>query len=185
MEKIKLANIPYGPYVAVIVGAAVDGRPNYTTVGAYGVVSQKAVLYVSLKNTHCTTKGIEKSGFFSVNIPSADLVEKTDFCGMVSGNDRDKSAVFTPYYDEAGNAPLIAECPINYLCKVVRTIPVFDFTMFLGEITAAYANSDCLNNKRPDGILTNPTILLDTGYYNLKEKVGTVFRSGRDLAEKQ
>jgi flavin reductase (DIM6/NTAB) family NADH-FMN oxidoreductase RutF len=177
MVKKKIANIPFGPYIAVLAGAMVQGKPNYATIGAYGVVSQKPVLYISLKNSHCTTRGVVESGFFSVNIPAATAISKTDYCGTVSGNTVDKSGVFQSFYDEAGNAPLIEECPVNYLCKVIRTIPVFDFTLFLGEIVAAYAREDCLNNGRPDALKVNPTILLDTGYFNLKERVGTIFKT--------
>lgn len=184
MEKSRIANIPYGPYITVIAGAMVNERPNYATIGAYGVVSQKPVLYISLKNIHFTTKGILQNGFFSVNIPSADGVDKTDLCGIVSGNTKDKSAIFTPFYDEDGNAPMIKECPVNYLCKVIRSIPVFDFTMFLGEIVAAYADQNCLEDGKPNGVKVNPTIMMNTGYFNLKEKIGDIFQSGKDLAKK-
>jgi len=63
MNKTKISNIPYGPYIAVIAGATVKGKPSYTTIGAYGVVSQRPVLYVSLKNTHYITQGIRENGF--------------------------------------------------------------------------------------------------------------------------
>ncbi len=76
MTKTKIANIPYGPYVTVLAGASVKGKPNYATIGAYGVVSQKPVLYISLKNTHYTTAGVIENGYFSVNIPSSDDIEK-------------------------------------------------------------------------------------------------------------
>lgn len=160
-----------------LAGATVDGRPNYATVGAYGVVSQKPVLYISLKNSHYTTTGVVENGFFSVNIPSSDDIERTDYCGTVSGNQADKSQVFESFYDEAGNAPLIKECPVNYLCKVIQTIPIFDFTMFLGEIVAAYTNEDCLENGRPDALKVRPTVMMDAGYFGLYDKVGSIFQT--------
>jgi Conserved protein/domain typically associated with flavoprotein oxygenases, DIM6/NTAB family len=177
VNKKKIANIPFGPYIAVLAGATVNGKPNYATLGAYGVVSQKPVLYISLKNTHHTTAGVLENGFFSVNIPSSDVVDKTDYCGTISGKDNDKSEVFDSFYDEAGNAPMICECPVNYLCKVIQTIPIFDFTMFLGEITAVYANEECLTNDKPDAIKVKPTVLMDTGYFDLNSRVGTIFSS--------
>lgn len=85
----------------------VNGKANYATLGAYGVVSEKAVLYISLKNSHYTTSGVVKNGFFSVNIPSSEFVNKTYFCGCVSVNKEDKSNVFDSFYDDAGNAPMI------------------------------------------------------------------------------
>jgi flavin reductase (DIM6/NTAB) family NADH-FMN oxidoreductase RutF len=182
MSKTKIANIPYGPYITVLAGASVNGKPNYATLGAYGVVSQKPVLYISLKNSHHTTAGVIENGYFSVNIPSSDDVEKTDYCGTVTGNKTDKSNIFQSFYDEAGNAPMIKECPVNYLCKVIQTIPVFDFTMFLGEIVAAYANEECLENGRPNALKIKPTIMMDSGYFDINDRVGSIFQtcSGND-----
>ncbi|MGX8702155.1 flavin reductase family protein [Caproiciproducens sp.] len=184
MNKTKISNIPYGPYITVIAGATVKGKPSYTTIGAYGVVSQRPVLYVSLKNTHYITQGIRENGFFSVNIPDVGLIGKTDLCGIVSGNSKDKSRVFSAFYDETGNAPMIEECPVNYLCKVIRTIPVFDFTMFLGEIVAAYAKDQCLENGTPDAARVRPTIMMAARYFGIGEPIGRVFQSGRELAAK-
>jgi flavin reductase (DIM6/NTAB) family NADH-FMN oxidoreductase RutF len=175
--KKKIANIPFGPYIAVLAGATVNGKPNYATIGAYGVVSQKPVLYISLKNSHYTTAGVSETGFFSVNIPSAEQVEKTDYCGTVSGHKVDKSHIFESFYDEAGNAPMIKECPVNYLCKVIQTIPIFDFTMFLGEIVATYAQEHCLDNEKPDALKVNPTVLMTSGYFALKDRVGSIFQA--------
>jgi flavin reductase (DIM6/NTAB) family NADH-FMN oxidoreductase RutF len=176
MIKKKIANIPFGPYITVLAGAMVNGKPNYTTIGAYGIVSQKSVLYISLKNSHCTTSGIVESGFFSVNIPSSASIEKTDYCGCVSGNVTDKSNVFDSFYDGVGNAPMIKECPVNYLCKVIQTIPIFDFTMFLGEIIAVYANENCLDNGRPNALKVKPIIMMDSGYFDLKDRIGSAFK---------
>lgn len=179
MEKIKIENRPFGPFPTVLVGANVNGKPNYATLGAYGVVSMKPVLYISLKSTHYTTLGIKENGYFSVNIPSADLVQKTDYCGIVSGKKIDKSSVFTPFYDVLGNAPMISECSMNYLCKVMQTIPIFDFEMFLGEIVAVYVNEQCLTNGKPDPLKINPLILMDTNYCDLKQVVGTPLKTGQ------
>jgi flavin reductase (DIM6/NTAB) family NADH-FMN oxidoreductase RutF len=176
--KKKIANVPFGPYITVLAGATVDGKPNYAAVGAYGVVSQRPVLYISLKNSHHTTAGVAENGFFSVNIPSAGLIDRTDYCGMVSGNKIDKSKVFESFYDEAGKAPMIKECPVNYLCKVIQTIPVFDFTMFLGEIAAVYADEECLDNDRPDALKIKPIVMMDAGYFDLNERIGSAFKAG-------
>lgn len=184
MEKIKVQNIPFGPFPTVIVGAEVDGKPNYATLGAFGIVSMKPVLYISLKSTHHTTLGVKKNGYFSVNIPSSDLVKETDYCGIVSGKTTDKSNVFTSFYDELGNAPMAKECSMNYLCKVIQTIPIFDFEMFLGEIVAVYVNEQCLTNQKPDPIKINPLIMMNSSYYDLGVEVGPLFKSGSELLRK-
>lgn len=179
MKKVKIQNVPFGPFPTMLVGADVNGRPNYATVGACGVVSLKPVLYISLKSTHFTTSGVKENGCFSVNIPPVDLVQKTDYCGIVSGHIVDKSNVFTPFYDELGKAPMISECSMNILCKVIRTIPMFDFDFFLGEIVAVYINEQCLTNGKPDPLKINPIIMMGGSYCDLGQVVGTAFKEGK------
>ncbi|HUW65067.1 MAG TPA: flavin reductase family protein [Spirochaetia bacterium] len=174
MEKVKIENRPIGPFPAMLIGAAVNGRPNYATVGACGVVSLEPVLYVSLRRTHYTTAGVRENGYFSVNIPSADIVGKTDYCGLVSGHTTDKSNVFTSFYDELGKAPMSSECPVNILCKMIQSTSVSDFEMFFGEIVAVYVNEQCLTNGKPDPAKINPLILTGSGYWGLGQAAGTV-----------
>ncbi|WP_371380088.1 flavin reductase family protein [Sporomusa aerivorans] len=102
-----MPNRPAIVFPTILVGADVQGKPNYCTVGACGVVNLEPMLYISLKDTHYTTSGVKENGFFSVNLPSSDLVQKVDFCGVVSGKETDKSRLYTPFYDETGRAPMI------------------------------------------------------------------------------
>ena len=178
MGKIKLPNRPFGPFPTVIAGVEVDGRPNYVTIGACGVVSLEPVLYISLKSTHHSTSGVKENGYFSVNIPSAGMVEKMDYCGVVSGRVVDKSKLFTPFYDELGRAPMIKECPMNMLCKVINTMPMFGFEMFFGEIVAVYANESCLADSKLDPLAVNPIIMMGSAYFSLGQVVGQVFKEG-------
>ena len=184
MEKIKLQNRPVGPFPTVLAGVEVDGRPNYVTIGACGVVSLDAVLYISLKSTHFSTRGVKENGYFSVNIPSAEMVEKTDYCGIVSGRDTDKFKLFTPFYNEAGKAPMIKECPMNYLCKVINSIEMFGFEMFFGVIVAVYGNEQCLSEGKPDPIKVNPMLMMGSSYYSLGREIGDVFKSGAEFKNK-
>ncbi|HBE78034.1 MAG TPA: flavin reductase family protein [Firmicutes bacterium] len=178
MGKIKIKNYPVGPFPAVLAGADVGGKPNYVTIGACGVVCLKPVLYISLKSTHYTTIGVKENGYFSVNIPSSEMVQKTDYCGIVSGKATDKSMVFASFYDEIGKAPLISECPLNFLCKVVQSVPIFDFEMFFGEIVSAYVNEQCLTDGRPDSLKINPMVIIGNGYFDIGKMVGEVFKEG-------
>jgi flavin reductase (DIM6/NTAB) family NADH-FMN oxidoreductase RutF len=176
MEKSKLPNRPIGPFPTVLVGVEVNGKPNYVTIGACGVVSLEPVLYISLKSTHHSTLGVKESGYFSVNIPSAEMVQKTDYCGVVSGKNVDKSKLFIPFYDEIGRAPMIQECPLNILCKIVHTLSMFGFEMFFGEIVAVYGSELCLTDGKLDPQKLNPIIMMGTTYFNLGQVVGQVFK---------
>ena len=112
------------------------------------------------------------------------MVKKTDYCGIVSGKTIDKSKVFTSFYDELGKAPMAKECPMNYLCKVIQTIPIFDFEMFLGEIVAVYVNEQCLTEQTPDPIKVNPMIMMTSSYCDLGKEVGGLFKAGLELLNK-
>lgn len=173
-----MPNKPAMLFPTILVGADVKGKPNYCTVGACGVVNLEPMLYISLKDTHYTTSGVKENGCFSVNLPSADLVRKTDFCGMVSGKTTDKSAIFTPFYDELGRAPMIRECPVNMLCKVTESIPVSGFEMFLGEIVAVYAAEEGLTDGQIDPQKINPIAMMYPAYFALGRNVGAVYHDG-------
>ncbi|HNW91523.1 MAG TPA: flavin reductase family protein [bacterium] len=181
MTKVALPGRPLGPFPTVLVGAMVDGKPNYATVGACSIVGLEPVLSVSLKATHHTTKGIVAGGHFSVNIPSAAMVDKVDFCGIHSGAKVDKTALFTTFQDEAALAPMIRECPVNYVCRVVRTIEVTGFKLFFGEIVSMQVDAACLTDGQIDPAKVQPMVMFGLSYLALGANVGTAFRSGRAL----
>ena len=169
------------PTPIVIVGTAVGGNPNFTTVGAFGVVCLEPVFYISLKDTHYATAGVRETGFFSVNMPSADMLAKTDYCGIVSGRDTDKSGLFELFYDKAGKAPMITNSPMNYLCKVVDTFSVNGFTMFFGEIVSTYVSEKFMTDDKPDPQKIKPIIGMGMSYYSLGEPIGRIFDSGKTV----
>ena len=181
MKKVKINNQPVGPFPAMLVGTSVDGKANYTTVGAGGCACLAPVLCVSLKDTHHTTKGILQTGYFSVNIPSVELLEKTDYCGLVSGKDVDKSTLFTSFFGEEGNAPMIEECPLNFCCKVCDKKEIQGFTMFFGKMVAAYVNENCLSAGKLDPIKIDPIIMMGLSYCSMKDIVGQPFSEGKKL----
>lgn len=186
MSKTKIENYPMvNPTPIVIVGTNVNNRANYTTVGAFGVVCLAPIFYISLKNTHYATIGVKQNGFFSINLPSVDMIKKTDYCGMVSGHTTDKSNVFTPFYDDGGNAPMICESPMNYLCKTINSISIKDFEVFFGEIIATYINDNCIADGRPDPLKVNPSLAMGPAYYSLGQPIGKVFQEGASLKSKK
>ena len=83
------------PMPMVLVGTMVDDRPNFLAVGWVARVNFKPpMIAVALGKGHYTNPGIHTSGAFSVNIPGTALLEKVDYCGIVSGRNADKSSIF-------------------------------------------------------------------------------------------
>ncbi|PWR73919.1 flavin reductase family protein [Methanospirillum lacunae] len=181
MEKISLPLQP--PEVSlpvVIAGAFVHGKENYITLGAFGIMSlQPPIVYISSMKSHYSNEGIRENGFFSVNVPPADLVQQADYCGLVSGRDVDKSKIFTTFYGSERLAPMIEECPVNFVCKVIRIVDLPYNEVFIGEIVEYYASKECLDNDKPDPEKIDPMVLAGPSYRCLGPLAGVAFGEGR------
>jgi flavin reductase (DIM6/NTAB) family NADH-FMN oxidoreductase RutF len=186
MEKIMIGktNISISP--TVIVGALVNGKANYLTLGNYGGICPRppVTIYISVNKAHYTNNGIKESGYFSVNIPSKDLLQKADYVGLVSGKDTDKSSVFASFYGSIKAAPMIAECPVNILCKLAQTIDQPSQEIFLGEIIETYVAKEYLSDNKPDFKKINPLIMGGGWYWELGNKAGATFSDGKALIKR-
>lgn len=144
MAKIKLgANVFLYPMPVTLVGANVGSRPNFLTVAFCGIMNpQPPIIYVALNKAHHTNAGIKENKSFSVNIPSAEMVRVTDYCGLASGRDTDKSRLFEVFYGELATAPMIEQCPINMECRLVQTLEFSIDEVFIAEIVQSYSEED-------------------------------------------
>ncbi|MEM2784315.1 MAG: flavin reductase family protein, partial [Nitrososphaerota archaeon] len=68
-----------------------------------------------------THKLIEETEDFTINVPKKGMKDIIDFCGSVSGREVDKfkEKNLTPLPSKKVKSPIIAQCPINYECKVI------------------------------------------------------------------
>jgi flavin reductase (DIM6/NTAB) family NADH-FMN oxidoreductase RutF len=82
-----------------------------------------------------------------VNIPPRDLLDRVDWCGLVSGRDRDKfqETGLTAAPAKKVGAPLIQECPLNLECCLRRVIPLGSHDLFLVEVVALWADQGVVN----------------------------------------
>ena len=186
--KIKLGAIPLVyPIPIVLAGANVDGKPNYATLGDCGVMGiNPPLVYVSLNQGHYTTQGIVEHGTFSVNVPTTDMLAVTDYCGIASGRDVDKSALFASFYGELGTAPMIASCPVNIECRVVKDFCVEHRHIFVGRVVQAHVDEACVVERDgrkgiADMRALDPIIYaLDNRYYSIGEPIGAGYQEGKD-----
>ena len=185
MEKINIgANVFIYPMPVTLVGAMVGGRVNYMAVGWVTRVNAKPpILAVALNKIHYTPEGIKRTGTFSVNFPTANMVEETDYCGLVSGRKNDKSSVFKVFYGELETAPMIEDCP---LCLECRLQDIYEFptnNLFIGEIVAAYTEEGYLTDDKPDIHKMNPLVLTmpDNNYWTVGAHAGKAWGAGKKL----
>ncbi len=187
MSKVNLgANAYIYPMPVTLVGATVEGRANFMAVGwVMRVNMQPPLLAVALNKLHFTPKGIKEHGTFSVNFPGADLMEKADYCGLVSGRKVDKSGLFRVFYGELETAPLIEECPLGLECRLYQVVELPAQDLFIGEIVAAHADEECLTDGKPDILKINPLVLTmpDNNYWTVGERAGQAWGAGKKLKE--
>lgn len=178
------------PMPALLVGANVDGRPNFMAVAWGGVANgSPPMISVAIRPNRYTHRGIRQNWTFSVNVPSTDLARETDFCGIVSGATVDKveACQFKVFYGKLGDAPLIEQCPINLECKVVQILELGSHSLIVGRVEETHISETCLTDGRPDIDKIKPFIFTaapSRQYQAFGEVVGKAFSIGRDLEEK-
>ena len=186
--KISLGRTPFiYPIPIVLVGAYVDGTANYVEVGDVAIMGIGTPLVaISLSVTHHTTKGIDESGLFSINIPTADMMGAADLCGIRSGRDTDKAALFTNIKGEHGT-PLIDECPVNIECKVAETVNIKNRRIYIAEVLETIIDEKFATKvegkvKVADMRELNPLIYcLDNKYYKIGDPIGEGYKEGTKI----
>ncbi len=182
MEKEMVGKSTVSAVPAVIAGALVDGKPNYVTLASFGGMSvNPAIVYISINKVRYTLPGVKENGYFSVNLPSKDQVVETDYVGIVSGKDVDKSTVFTTFYGSSDKAPLIEECPINILCKVIETVDLPNNEVFIGEIVETYVGKEYVVDGKPDLNMINQILLAGGKYCELGAPISNTREPGKAL----
>jgi len=184
MNRISIEKDVYIPMPVTIVGANVEGKPNFmTAVWVSRVNSNPPMIAVAIGKEHYTSKGIFENNTFSINIPAQDLLVETDYCGLISGKERDKSQLFDTCYGVTGTAPMIRDCPISMECKLVQTVDLPDNTLFIGEIVRVAAFDVFLRGGSPDYKKIHPIIMTmpDSNYWSLGTHVGDAHKIGKHL----
>jgi len=183
MNKVKIdTNVVIYPMPVVLVGSQVKGRANFLAVAWVSRVNYKpAMIAAALGKRHFTNSGIHENRTFSVNVPGVDLVKETDYCGLVSGDQADKSGVFEVFYGELKTAPMIVQCPVCMECRLVSSVDLEMDTLFIGEIAASYSEEKYLTDAKLDVKKTKPFLLTmpDSNYWTLGEKLAQAWSVGR------
>lgn len=187
MRKKKFANwTALFPKPTVLVGAHVDGKPNFLTIALAGFIcGEPPTIAVGIRPSRYTLKGIMQNMVFSVNIPSLALVKETDYCGIVSGDRIDKveACGFTLFYGETVAAPLIAQCPVNMECAVVQILNLGSHHAVIGNVTDTHVSESCLTDGAPDMAKIDPILFSrekSSKYYAVGGIAAQAFQVGLD-----
>lgn len=169
------------PLPTTLVGALVNGKPNYITIAHVGIMDLGSVS-LGMNKVHYTNAGIKANGTFSVNIPSVKMVKETDHCGLVSGKTEDKSALFKTFYGKLKSAPMIEECTVNMECELIKTIDFPSHDVFIGKIAATYCDEAVLTEGVVDFGKVQPILFVmnDRSYWKLGDKFAKAWDVGKE-----
>jgi flavin reductase (DIM6/NTAB) family NADH-FMN oxidoreductase RutF len=187
MTKVTLDPGPFVlPMPALLVGAEVEGKPNFMTAAFCGIVDFKPPkVMAGLNPKHRTCRGIEETGVFSINLPSAELVELTDYCGLYSGDKVDKAELFDVFYGELERAPMIGECALSAECKLISTQDYDVDRGYVAEVVRVHADESALTDGDPDWTKIAPMIFTfpDKAYWRLGDYVAPAWKVGKKKKE--
>jgi len=181
--KVKLGakNCLY-PLPTTLVGANVNGKPNYITIAHVGIMNLSSVS-LGMHKSHYTNIGIRENETFSVNIPSIKMVKETDYCGIVTGKKVDKTKLFDTFYGKLETAPMIKECPLNMECQLIKTVDFPDHDVFVGEVIETYVEETCLTDEIVDFAKIQPILFVmnDRSYWKLGDRFAKAWNIGNEL----
>lgn len=178
------------PSPTVLVGTVFDGRANFAPFAWCGITGgEPPTLAIGMRHVRHTLKGIYQNKAFSVNIPSVDLLEKTDYCGMVSGADVDKADVcgFKIFFGGLQTAPLIEQCPVNLECEVLHMLDVGVHTLVIAKIVQTHVSEECITDGQPDIMKIKPFVYSrgPAARYNaVGEVIGRAYDAGKQIKNK-
>ena len=172
------------PLPVVIVGVQLKGRINYLTVSYCGMIGDRPpVIAVGIGSQALTWQWIESCTGFSVNIPSRRMAVQTDYIGMASGRDVDKSQLFDTFYGSLGDVPMIRDCPVSMECRLSGTHRLGDMLACCGEIVETFVDEAYLVGDDLDIWKADPMLLIPPRpeYVGLGEVIGPAFDMGKEL----
>lgn len=188
MKKIKIDNgaVFLYPMPMVLVGSVVGGKANFMAVGWVSRVNFKPPLFAIALGPHHTNKGIDENREFSINIPDVSLIEKTDYCGLVSGSKTDKSGLFNVFFGELAKAPLIEECPISISFSLFHVVKLPFNTLYIGEPKEVFSEEKYMSDGMIDIKKVNPFTLTmpDNRYWSVGDNIGKAWNIGKNLKKK-
>ena len=139
------------PVPAVLVSCAdEEGKPNVMTAAWTGTIcSDPAMVYVSIRPDRYSHDIIERTGAYTLNLTTADMVRAVDYCGVKSGAKEDKFAACGLHIlpGKTIDVPYLEESPLSLECRVTEIKRLGSHDMFMAQITAVLVDESYLDGR--------------------------------------
>ena len=143
------------------------GIDNVFTVSWAGIASSHPeYVTIAINTKRLSHLIIEESKKFCINIPSSDLVDKVDYCGLHSGREVDKfkeCGFDKIIYDS--DYILIKQCQMHLLCDVDAIISLGSHDLFIAKVYKKVINDYFADVYKK----ANPIVYFRPYYYEIKE----------------
>ena len=176
MPKIKVETPRPSIYpVPTLLLTCDDGEgTNIITISWAGILcSRPPIISVSIQPQRYSYNLIKEQQHFTVNIPSAELLFETDYCGNISGKDVNKAQAcdFTLIQLDDAYPKAIVECRHHLLCDIVDTREWGGtHTTFMAEVKHEFINDDCyLGDSEYSYQKVNPIAYCRKDYFQLEK----------------
>lgn len=141
------------PLPAVLVsckGKDRDGKDaeNIFTVAWTGIINTiPPKTYISVRKSRYSYDIIKNSGVFAINIPTAQIAKKVDYCGIYTGKKVNKfeKCSLTKEKTSEIDVPIIGECPLCLECKVTDIIELGTHDMFMADILCTNVGEEIID----------------------------------------
>jgi flavin reductase (DIM6/NTAB) family NADH-FMN oxidoreductase RutF len=119
------------------------GKPNVMTCAwATPVSEEPPIIIVCVSKEHYTTKLIQQTKQFVINIPTKKLLKALWICGTMSGRNTDKfeKAKLKIASAKKVKAPIVSDCIGHIECKLWKAVDAGECYAFFGRVLSAYAD---------------------------------------------
>ena len=181
MKKTRVTT-PFRPVypspAGLIVSVDENGKSNIMTAGEIFNIGLKepAIIGIAIRKATYTHSLISKTMEFTVNFPTAEILEKVDLIGTISGRDgldKFKEYALTPLVSDKVIPPIVEECPVNLECKALSITEVGDHDLILGKVVSMHVDEDKLDeNQRVQIEKVDGFLYAEWEYYGFGKKLG-------------
>ena len=171
------------PTPIVVVGAMVNGKPNWFEVAWVGI-GDASIITLSVTPTHETCKGINEHKVLSISLTDDTMLQRADYVGIVSGSKVDKSKVFPWTKGELG-APIPDEAPVTMECELLDTYTDNGMHLLICKVVNTFVKEEFLDDKQKVDYSKLKPILFEPRFQYLRtgEVVGPSIQPGKTYAE--
>lgn len=161
-----------------------DGCPNFAPITWLSVTYEQGedyLLVVSMSGTKRTKQNVLRTGMFSANLVSRDMLGLMDYFGTRSAADGPKDGVFYEIGQaESVDAPILEASRWIYECEVARSVETGDSTTFFCTIQNVQIDENVSFRDTFDVDLTRLDPVVYSGMYH---SIGALLGKIGDFSE--